>query len=51
MHSYSMAKTVVAMLVGVALAEGKIQSLDDPAAKYVAELKDTPYGEHRSATC
>jgi len=45
MHSYSMAKTVVAMLVGVALAEGKIQSLDDPAAKYVAELKDTPYGE------
>jgi CubicO group peptidase (beta-lactamase class C family) len=45
MHSYSMAKTVVAMLVGVALAEGKIQSLDDHAAKYVAELKGTPYGE------
>ena len=45
MHSYSMAKTVVAMLVGVALAEGKIQSLDDRAEKYVAELKGTPYGE------
>ena len=45
MHSYSMAKTVVAILVGVALAEGKIQSLDDHAAKYVAELKGTPYGE------
>jgi CubicO group peptidase (beta-lactamase class C family) len=41
----SMAKTIVAMLVGVALSEGRIQSLDDRAEKYVAELKGTPYGE------
>jgi len=45
MTSYSMAKTIVAMLVGVALSEGKVQSLDDRAEKYVAELKGTPYGE------
>ena len=45
MNSYSMAKTLVAMLVGVALSEGQIQSLDDRAEQYVAELKGTPYGE------
>jgi CubicO group peptidase (beta-lactamase class C family) len=45
MTSYSMAKTIVAMLVGVALSEGDVQSLDDRAEKYVAELKGTPYGE------
>ncbi len=45
MASYSMAKTIVAMLVGVALSEGQVQSLDDRAEKYVAELKGTPYGE------
>jgi CubicO group peptidase (beta-lactamase class C family) len=45
MTSHSMAKTVVAMLVGVALSEGGIRSLDDRAEQYVAELKGTPYGE------
>jgi CubicO group peptidase (beta-lactamase class C family) len=45
MNSYSMAKTIVAMLVGVALSEGKIRSLDDGAEQYVAALKGTPYGE------
>lgn len=45
MTSYSMAKTIVGMLVGVALSEGKIQALDDRAEKYVVELKGTPYGE------
>src|SRR5215510_13001218 len=45
MASYSMAKTIVAMLVGVALSEGKIQSLDDRAEKYVVALNGTPYGE------
>ena len=33
------------MLVGVALSEGQIRSLDDRAEQYVAELKGTPYGE------
>jgi len=45
MASFSMAKTVVAMLVGIALADGTIRSLDDPAQKYVTELAGTPYGE------
>ncbi len=45
MNSYSMAKTIVAMLVGVALSEGRIRSLDDRAEQYVAELTGTPYGE------
>ncbi len=45
MTSNSMAKTIVGMLVGVALSEGKVQSLDDRAEKYVAELQGTPYGE------
>jgi len=42
--SFSMAKTVTAMLVGVALAEGRIRSVDDPAATYVPELTGTEYG-------
>ena len=43
--SMSMAKTVLAMLFGIALAEGKIGSLDDTAAKYVPALAGEPYGE------
>jgi CubicO group peptidase (beta-lactamase class C family) len=42
--SWSMAKTVTAMLVGIALAEGRIRSVDDPAAAYVTELAGTEYG-------
>lgn len=44
-QSYSMAKTVVGMLFGIALGEGKIASIDDRADKYVPELKGHPYGE------
>ncbi len=43
--SMSMAKTVVSMLVGIALAEKKIGSIDDLAEKYVPDLKGHPYGE------
>ena len=39
-----MAKTVTAMLIGIALAEGRIRSVDDPAAAYVPVLADTEYG-------
>jgi CubicO group peptidase (beta-lactamase class C family) len=42
--SFSMAKTVTAMLVGIAVAEGRIRSVDDPAAAYVRELDGTEYG-------
>ena len=42
--SFSMAKTVTAMLVGIAIAEGRIRSVDDPAAAYVPALAGTEYG-------
>jgi CubicO group peptidase (beta-lactamase class C family) len=45
MASYSMAKTIVAMLVGAALSEARIRSLDDRADAYVPELNGSPYGE------
>ena len=43
--SHSMAKTVTAMLLGIAIAEGAIHSIDEPAEKYVPELAGTEYGE------
>jgi CubicO group peptidase (beta-lactamase class C family) len=42
--SQSMAKTVVAMLVGIAIEEKAIRSIDDPASAYVIELAGTEYG-------
>jgi CubicO group peptidase (beta-lactamase class C family) len=42
--SQSMAKTVTSMLVGIAIAEGHIRSVDDLAAAYVPALADTEYG-------
>jgi CubicO group peptidase (beta-lactamase class C family) len=42
--SFSMAKTVTAMLVGVAIAEGRIRSVDDVAETYVPALAGTEYG-------
>jgi CubicO group peptidase (beta-lactamase class C family) len=42
--SWSMAKTVTAMLIGIAIAEGRIRSVDDAAAIYVPALADTEYG-------
>ena len=43
--SASMAKSVVSLLAGVALGNGSIHSLDDPAERYVPGLAGTPYGE------
>jgi CubicO group peptidase (beta-lactamase class C family) len=43
--SHSMAKSIVSMAVGMALAEGKIASLDDMVSKYVPKLAGSPYGE------
>ena len=42
--SFSIAKTVTAMLVGLAIAENLIHSVDDPAGSYVPALADTEYG-------
>ncbi len=43
--SASVAKTVLAMLVGIAVHEKKISSLDEKAELYVPALKGHPYGE------
>jgi len=43
--SHSMAKSIVSLAVGMALADGKIASLDDTIAKYVPALSASPYGE------
>lgn len=43
--SNSMAKSITSLLVGFALAEGKIRSLDDTIATYAPELKGCAYGE------
>ena len=45
--SASMAKTVVAMLVGIAVSEGKIASIEDRAEEYLPALAGHPYGETR----
>jgi CubicO group peptidase (beta-lactamase class C family) len=42
--SWSMAKTVTAMLLGIAIGEGRIRSVDDHAEVYVPALAGTEYG-------
>jgi CubicO group peptidase (beta-lactamase class C family) len=41
--SFSMAKSIASTLVGVALAEGSITSLDDPVVRYVPALSGSAY--------
>jgi CubicO group peptidase (beta-lactamase class C family) len=43
--SQSMAKTITAMLVGIAVQEGAIRSIDDPASAYVPEIADSELGK------
>lgn len=43
--SQSMAKSILSLGFGIALREGKIQSLDDPAERYAPKLAGTLYGE------
>ncbi len=42
--SQSMAKTITAMLIGIAVGEGAIASIDDLVATYVPKLAGTEYG-------
>jgi CubicO group peptidase (beta-lactamase class C family) len=39
-----MAKTITAMLVGIAIDEGRIRSINDRPDTYVPELAGTEYG-------
>jgi CubicO group peptidase (beta-lactamase class C family) len=43
--SHSMAKSIVSLGIGLALADGKIRSLDDKASDYLPALKGNVYGE------
>lgn len=42
-NSYSMAKSMNAVMIGLALKEGAIAAVTDPVTKYVPELKGTGY--------
>jgi CubicO group peptidase (beta-lactamase class C family) len=42
--SFSLAKTIVGLLIGVAIDEGAIRSIDDVAEAYVSGLTGTEYG-------
>src|SRR6185295_18007619 len=42
--SFSMAKTITALLIGIAVKEGAIRSIDDLAKIYLPDLKGTEYG-------
>jgi CubicO group peptidase (beta-lactamase class C family) len=42
--SFSMAKTITALLIGIAVEEGAIRSIDEPAEAYVPGLKGSEYG-------
>lgn len=42
--SFSMAKSVTSLLVGIAADKGAIASLDDPAGKYAKDLAGSAYG-------
>lgn len=44
MTSFSMAKTLIAMMVGIAVQQGRIRSIDDKAEFYAKDLKGTAYG-------
>jgi CubicO group peptidase (beta-lactamase class C family) len=39
-NSFSMAKSIIALLIGVAIEDGKITSVDDPVAKYLPAFKE-----------
>jgi CubicO group peptidase (beta-lactamase class C family) len=41
--SWSIAKSFISALVGIAIAEGKINSINDPITKYVPELINSGY--------
>lgn len=43
--SFSMAKSVSSMLLGIALKTGEIKSLEDPLDQYIPEFKGQDYGK------
>lgn len=43
--SFSVAKSLTSTLVGAAIADGYIDSLDDPVARYIPDLAGSPYDD------
>ncbi|NJN52139.1 MAG: serine hydrolase [Gammaproteobacteria bacterium] len=43
--SWSVAKSFTSTLVGLALADGRIDSLEDPVTQYLPDLEDTAYAD------
>jgi CubicO group peptidase (beta-lactamase class C family) len=43
--SFSVAKSVTSTLIGAAIQDGKIKSLDDRVSQYISELKGSAYDE------
>lgn len=41
-NSFSVAKTFTSLLIGIAIDEGKINSVDDPVSKYLPQYEDHP---------
>jgi len=44
-NSFSMAKTVTTMLLGIAIEEGFVRDLDQPIIDFLPEFKDDPIGK------
>ena len=43
--SFSMAKSLISIMIGIALDEGLIKSLDDPASRYTDRINESSYGK------
>jgi CubicO group peptidase (beta-lactamase class C family) len=41
--SFSMAKSMISILIGIALDEGLIKSLDDPVSRYTSRINESSY--------
>ncbi len=42
-HSFSIAKSITSTLVGAAMKDGYIRSLDDPVTRYIVDLRGSAY--------
>ena len=43
--SFSMAKSIISILIGIALDEGLIKSLDDPVSRYTSRINESSYSK------
>ena len=44
-HSFSIAKSITSTLVGAAMKDGSIKSLDDPVTRYIRDLRGSVYDD------